>query len=220
MTDPVSHHQTEALIEQLASTLKPARRGVVSGLICAALIAGGCLSALAVFWLWGVRPDMALALSTWRLWLKEGFVALLAIAGILAMTRLARPDGTARGSLAIVIATGIAMALVALGELVGAAPAGWRALVMGKTWATCPWLILALAVPLLIGSMCAVRSLAPSRLRLAGAACGLASGALSALIYSISCDESAAAFVLVWYGGAIAVATLIGALLGPRCLRW
>lgn len=91
---------------------------------------------------------------------------------------------------------------------------------MGKTWATCPWLILVLAVPLLIGSMCAVRSLAPSRLRLAGAACGLASGALSALVYSISCDESAAAFVLVWYGGAIALATLIGALLGPRCLRW
>lgn len=120
MTDPVSHRQTDALIEQLASTLKPTRRGVVSGLICAALIAGACLSALAVVWLWDVRPDMASALSTWRLWLKEGFVALLAIAGILAMTRLARPNGTAGGSLAIVIATGIAMAFVALGELAGA----------------------------------------------------------------------------------------------------
>lgn len=220
MIDPMSPNPTESLIDRLASELKPTGRSAVSKFICLGLVAGACVSALAVLWLWGVRPDMPAALSSGALWLKEGFVVALAGAGIFAMIGLARPDGTAGGPAWIAIGAACVMALLAVLELAGAPPAVWKTLMMGKTWATCPWLILALAVPVLIGSICAMRSMAPTRLRLAGAACGLASGALSALVYSVACDESAVAFVFIWYGGAIVLATLAGAWLGPRVLRW
>lgn len=220
MIDPMSQNPTDILIDRLASDLKPASRGAVSRLISLALVVGACVSAVTVLWLWGVRPDMRASLATGSLWLKEGFAIALAVAGIFSMIRLARPGGTAGGPAAIAIGAGIAMALLAVFELAGTPSTTWRTLLMGKTWATCPWLILALSVPVLIGSFSAMRSMGPTRLRLAGAACGLASGALSALVYSISCDESAVAFVFVWYGGAIALATLVGALLGPRFLRW
>jgi hypothetical protein len=65
-----------------------------------------------------------------------------------------------------------------------------------------------------------MRRMAPTRLTTAGAAAGLAAGGLSALVYSISCDESTMPFIFVWYGFAILAMTLLGAALGRRVMRW
>jgi hypothetical protein len=46
------------------------------------------------------------------------------------------------------------------------------------------------------------------------------SGAVSAAVYAFSCPESSAAFMITWYAGAILAAGLLGALAGPRLLRW
>jgi len=94
MIDPMSPNPTENLIERLASELTPTARSAVSRFICLALVAGAGVSALTVLWLWGIRPDMRAALSTGSLWLKEGFVVALAIAGIFSMIRLAGPRRT------------------------------------------------------------------------------------------------------------------------------
>ena len=70
------------------------------------------------------------------------------------------------------------------------------------------------------GLLLALRWLAPTRLRAAGAAAGLAAGAWAACLYCLHCPETAAPFILVWYSAGITLATGLGALLGPRLLRW
>jgi hypothetical protein len=77
-----------------------------------------------------------------------------------------------------------------------------------------------LSVPVFVAVMLAMKGLAPTRLRLAGAAAGLASGSLGALVYTLHCPEMAAPFLSIWYLLGVLIPTGIGALLGPRLLRW
>jgi hypothetical protein len=209
-----------ALIDRLASDLKPVRPGIVPWLLFGAVGICASPSLAVVVWLWGVRPDIAAALQTTAFWAKEAFAATLALAGSAAMLRLARPDGKATG--AIYVAFGAAAVMLVLAVLqLGANPPGlWSHLVVGKTAAVCPWLILLLALPIFAGAMAMMRSMAPTRLAAAGAAAGLAAGGLSALVYSLACDENTMPFVLIWYGVTVAATTLIGAILGPQVLRW
>jgi hypothetical protein len=61
---------------------------------------------------------------------------------------------------------------------------------------------------------------APTRLRLAGAAAGLFSGAVGAVVYCFHCPELDAPFIAFWYLLGILIPAAAGALLGPRLLRW
>lgn len=93
-------------------------------------------------------------------------------------------------------------------------------MVLGNTWRTCPINIAVLSIPAFVTVFWAMRGLAPTRLRLAGAASGLLAGSLATLIYSLHCPEMSVAFWAVWYVLGMLVPTVIGALLGPRLLRW
>jgi hypothetical protein len=62
--------------------------------------------------------------------------------------------------------------------------------------------------------------MAPTRLRLAGAAAGLLAGGVAATVYGLHCQEMTAAFVVTWYSLGVAASVAVGALLGPRLLRW
>lgn len=61
---------------------------------------------------------------------------------------------------------------------------------------------------------------APTRLVYAGAACGLFSGAVAALVYALACTEPAAPFIAIWYTLGVALCGAVGAFLGPRLLNW
>jgi hypothetical protein len=93
-------------------------------------------------------------------------------------------------------------------------------MLLGKSWIFCPWLVLLLAAPIFVGLLWSFRRLAPTRLRAAGAVAGLAAGAWAATVYCLHCPEVSALFVLTWYSLGIALAAGVGALLGPRLLRW
>lgn len=69
----------------------------------------------------------------------------------------------------------------------------------GRTWTSCPLLIATLSVPTFIAMSWAMRGLAPTRPRLAGAAMGLASGGIGAVVYSLHCPEMGAPFLGSWY---------------------
>lgn len=96
---------------------------------------------------------------------------------------------------------------------------GWP-LVLGATWRTCPFNIAALATPALLALLWALRGAAPTRPAWAGAVAGLLAGALAVLAYALHCPEMAAPFVAVWCVVGMAIPTALGALLGPRLLRW
>jgi hypothetical protein len=78
----------------------------------------------------------------------------------------------------------------------------------------------ALSVPAFALTISAIRSLAPTRLAGAGAASGLVAGAVAAFAYALYCDEMQAPFLAVWYVLGMALPALVGAMLGPRLLRW
>lgn len=211
---------TDALIEVLAadagsSIAVPPRRT-----LALAVGAGVLVSALAMLALLGVRPDFATAWPTPGFWIKLGFPLGMAVAGLLAVDRLGRPGAPAGRSVAVggvVAALMLALAAIQLAN----APAGHlRALLLGHTVDHCTALIALLSLPILVGGFHAMRQMAPTRLRLAGAAVGVMAGALSAFVYAIACDETALPFIVLWYGAGIALVGAVSALLGPRLLRW
>ncbi|MBI3155470.1 MAG: DUF1109 family protein, partial [Burkholderiales bacterium] len=152
--------------------------------------------------------------------LKLGYAAALAAGGGWLAARLGRPlarIGTPLRALAVALA---AIALLGLAAVL-LAPAGQRlAPILGESWQTCPRDVLLLSLPALAGALWALRGLAPTRPRAAGAAAGLAGGAVGALAYAFTCPELSPAFVAVWYTLGVGAAGALGALLGPRVLRW
>jgi hypothetical protein len=84
----------------------------------------------------------------------------------------------------------------------------------------CPWIIAALAIPIFIAALWALRGLAPTRQRWAGFSAGCLAGAAAAALYAIHCRDAAAAFVFSWYTAGILLPGLVGMLIGPRVLRW
>jgi len=109
---------------------------------------------------------------------------------------------------------------IAAASLLAAAPQQRAELIFGQTASVCPFLIALLSVPLFLALVWTMRGLAPTRLRLAGAAAGLAAGAVGALVYSLHCPELAAPFLGIWYVLGMLMPTALGALLGPLLLRW
>jgi hypothetical protein len=185
--------------------------GVVTGSLAAMVLVAMVL---------GIRPDLDIAMRSFPFWMKWTYSLSLAAGAAYAVSRLARP---APGSLRILwlLAVPVLVLLgIGIGELARTPPAEWRGLWLGHSWGICPFIVLVLAVPIFAGLLWSFRRLAPTRLHAAGAAAGLAAGAWAATIYCLHCAEASAIFVLTWYSLGILLATGIGALLGPRVLRW
>lgn len=211
---------TDALIDALAGDLGATPVPSVRGTLALAFALGSAVSAAAMLALLGLRPDMASALATTSFWIKLIFPFGLAVAGVMAVDRLGRPGATASRGYAVGLVVAGAMALLASIQLATAPRDAMRLLLLGHTLDHCTALIMLLALPILAAGMYAMRQMAPTRLRLAGAAVGVTAGALSAAIYAIACDETALPFVTLWYGAGIALTGVLGSLLGPRLLRW
>lgn len=156
----------------------------------------------------------------WQMLARELFCLAVALPGMLAVQRLSTPGRRARLA-AVVVALALAlMGLYALTALAQASEPERQALVWGSTWRVCSSLIALISLPYLWATVSLLRARAPTRLRAAGAWAGLAAGGLSALTYTLHCPEIGAPFLVLWYGLGMAVPALIGAIAGPRWLRW
>lgn len=210
--------ETNELIEALALDAGPARP-IQPRLIAAAALGG--LVALGVLALWlGFRPDLAQAPATRMFWMKAAYTGLLGLAGFICVERLSRPAGSGRKGLILALSTFGLLAALGLWQFMAAEPAERMPMLMGQSWRRCPWNILGLGLPALAATLLAVRSLAPTRLTLAGAASGLFAGGVAATVYGLHCPEHTMAFVAVWYSLGVAAVTALGAVLGPWALRW
>jgi|HubBroStandDraft_5_1064220.scaffolds.fasta_scaffold26085_5 hypothetical protein len=212
--------KTDALIDTLAERAAPVGAGRAARILALGAGGGALVSFVAmVLWL-GIRPDMAEAMATSAYWMKFFYTLLFAVAGFWTIERLARPGTSSRTQMTLEALPFAGVALVALVRL-ALVPAAMRMpMAMGHSAHVCPWRIVILALPVFAGTFWALRKLAPTRPAISGLAAGLAAGALGAFIYAFHCDESAAAFVALWYTLGIGLVGLAGALLGRLLLRW
>jgi hypothetical protein len=134
--------------------------------------------------------------------------------------QLARPERRDMRWLWFALVPVVLLAALAFAQLATTPVEERWTLWMGGSWRQCSMRVALLSVPIFGGFLWAFRSLAPTRLRLTGAMAGLAAGGTAATLYGFACPETSALFVLTWYSLGILAAMGIGALIGPRVLRW
>lgn len=211
--------RTDELIDQLGSRPPVGGMGVPVRLAVAAALGAMAALALVVAWL-NIRPDLALAVTTTPFWMKLGYGVALAISGLLAVERLSRPAGAGRRGLLLAIVAFLVLAVLGVVQILTAAPDDRLAIWLGRSWRHCPTNVLVLALPMLAVGLLVVRSLAPTRLMLTGAATGLFSGGVAMVAYCLHCPETEPAFVATWYTLGAMLTAAVGAVLGPLVLRW
>ena len=212
--------KTDDLINLLATGDARVDRKAVLRRFARALVTGFAGSVVLMSVVFGVRHDLMSVMHTPIFWVKLAFPLCVAAAAALVVSRLGRPGqrgGYAWALVALPFFAVLVLAWLALGD---AAPAQRVPLVLGQTWSTCPFNIVLLSVPTFVAVFWAVRGLAPTRLRTAGAAAGLFASALATIAYCLHCPEMSPAFWSVWYVIGMLLPACVGAWLGPRLLRW
>jgi hypothetical protein len=211
---------TEQLITSLSADVPRVSRHALGKLIAFGIVGGALVTMLGVVVVLGVRPDLQLAMHGFAFWMKWTYTISLGLGSVYAVSRLARPVPASLRGLWLLAIPVLVLAGIGIGELASTPSREWLAMWLSKSWMVCPWLVLTLAVPIFVGLLWSFRKLAPTRLRAAGAAAGLAAGAWAATIYCLHCPEVSAIFVLTWYSLGILLAAGAGALFGPRLMRW
>lgn len=208
-----------SLITSLSADLSPVPPRSLHRDLTAAVVLGGSATLAVVVTAFGIQPGLDTLAGGGPLLMKVAYAGTIAAGALGAAYRLARPGGGPAMHRAFALIGFAALGVVAAGQLLGTTSDVTRAF-LGASWQACSLRIAVLSLPLLAGMMLLLRRYAPVRLRDAGAAAGMASGGIAASLYALACTESAAPFVLVWYTLGIALATLLGGLLGPKILRW
>lgn len=212
--------KTDDLVTMLAAGVEAVDRKAIAQRYATAIGGGTCVAILLMALLLGVRADLDEAVRLPMFWVKIAFVGSLVVASLVAALRLSRPGVQLAWVPGALAAPVLAMWLLAALVLTGADPARRAEMFFGQTWTSCPFLVAMLSAPIFAGVLWTMKGLAPTRLRLAGAAAGLLSGAIGALVYSLHCPELEAPFLAFWYLLGMVIPTAAGALLGPRVLRW
>lgn len=180
---------------------------------------GALASAALMMVLLGVRPDLPAALRMPMFWIKLVFPGALLVAALAGLVRLSKPEPRLERVAVALAAPVLAMWLLAVVALLGAAPGARTPLLLGASWAACPFLITLLSAPLFAALLWAMQGLAVAHPALTGGLAGLLAGAGGALVYALHCPEMAAPFIAAWYLLGMLLPAALGALAAPWVLR-
>jgi hypothetical protein len=193
------------------------RPGLAFGL---ALAAGAVIAATVFLSALGVRPDVLAVLPTVRFPFKFVVTIALFAAGLRLALALARPGGDAAAAARLVAVPALLIGGALVIELAVVPTVAWGPRLIGTNAKVCLVAIPVIAVGPFVAILLALRSGAPTAPARAGASAGLVAAALAATFYAAHCTDDSPLFVATWYSLAIALVVAVGALLGPRVLRW
>ena len=200
---------------------RPARPDPTTMLAGAAMAALVVVLALSLLWL---RPRVDLGpelIARNHVFLLKLIFTIGVVVGALPIVRDLSTPGRRLGWASALAALPFAVIVVlALHEMAGLPPSQWPGHVEHARWFDCLWQIPALALPAFAILALGVRALAPTHLVRTGAFLGLVAGGLGAIGYTLHCHDDAIAFVALSYTLAMAEVALLGAVAGPRLLRW
>ncbi len=210
--------KTENLIQKLAQEAGT-QRAIDSHSTGRILLLASALSIVVaiamVVVLIGIRTDLIDVAHRASLSFKIASTLLLACGGFIFVKWTAEPSTSAPPYIALLPGAGL-LALGAVTDKSGLSILG----ASNISVPACVGAILMLSLPALFFILGALKTGAPTRPSIAGAAAGLLSGTLGAAAYVLACKNDGGLFVAVWYGAAILMMTGLGAVVGRRALAW
>lgn len=212
--------KTDDLIGLLAADTAPVPRHSGERRLALGLGGGVVLALLWVLVVYGLRPDLAEVATTAPFVLKMAMPVAVAVLGAMAVFRLGHPGMRVDGLGRLLTVPVLIVWVLALWVWTFALPAERPGLLLGNTWRVCSLNVALTALPALALALWVLRGLAPTRPAWAGAAAGWLAGGVGAAAYALHCPEMDAPFLAVWYVLGMLVPTALGALVGPRLLRW
>jgi hypothetical protein len=210
--------KTDHLIDMLSTNLEPAQSGQLKKTLVLTLVVGGGAAFCVMLATVGLRADGTFHLGF--LALKLLFTLILIGAGTGLLAKLIRPGQDGRKLYTLLFLSFLAVGLAGVVALALQPAAVGHAMILGGHWGTCVVCIPLFAIVPFAALIGALRRGAPTKLRRTGAIAGLVAGALGASAYAFHCPDDSLPFVALWYGVMVALCAGIGAMLGPRLLRW
>ena len=212
--------KTDELIDMLSTNVEPVKGAEPRNLLMIALAVGAVAALCLMLAIFGVPAD---ALGGQYFGLKA--LALVVTLGLVAagtrfLIKSARPGEPGRKPLLFIGLLLGAILLAGAVALVLAHPAAWSGMIFGPQWAACLICIPLFAITPFASLVWALRKEAPTNLARTGAIAGLVAGALGAAVFALHHPGGSIPFLVLWYGGPIALCALVGGILGTRLLRW
>ncbi len=167
-----------------------------------------------------IRPDIWVALESWRYLAKFAVGGSVAVVGFSVLLRMARPEQAPSRSLPWLSLALLPLLLAVAAEVIVLPPAEWGTKAIGFSPLSCISLIALISLLPLIASLAALRRGAPRSPTLAGAVAGFSASGSGAFIYALHCVDDSPLYVAIWYLGSIVAVTLLGAAGGRYILRW
>lgn len=210
--------KTDHLIDMLSTNVEPVKTIQIRKTLTLALMIGGAAAFCLMLGTVGLRSGLTTSLGF--LALKLVFTLSLITLGTLLLARLARPGQRSKKLSSLALVPFLVLACAGVAALGFHGPMAWGKMLFGMNWLTCLLCIPMFAVIPFAALVWFLRKGAPTELKLTGAIAGLVAGALGATAYAFHCPDDAVPFIAIWYGGMVGLCALIGALVGPRLLRW
>lgn len=210
---------TDQLIRTLAAD--NAQRAQPVGIIMAlALMAATPVSTAMLLIGLGVRPDIWLAVRNPFFDLKFVVTSALAIPALIISLHLSRPEASLQGWSWLLIAPVVILVGGIAAEMMLPQRSPMLTRMVGHNSMLCVSAIPVLSLPLLTAALFGLRHGAPSRPAAAGAIAGLVSAGIAATLYAAHCTDDSPLFVATWYTLAASIVAGLGAVIGPKVLRY
>jgi hypothetical protein len=212
--------KTDELIETLGVTVERVEGRSFRNAFIVALIFGVAVAVCVMQAVLGMSPSALRESRLWLLILIAAFVVGVVAAGSRFLLKAAYPGMSRRGPTALIVVLLAAFLCAGLAGLLAAHPAARRAMIFGPMWTVCLTCIPLFSIGPFIALVWVLRKGAPTKLRSTGAVAGLVAGAVGAGACALHQPGVSLPFIGLWYAGPVLLCALLGALLGPRVLRW
>lgn len=212
--------KTDELIRTLGATVEPVERGSFRNAFLAALIAGAALAVCVMQAVLGMSSTAMRETHPGLMIMTEAFVAGVAVTGSRYLFKAAYPGRSVRGVMALILLLFVAVICAGAAAFLAVHPAARSAMIFGPRWTVCLTCIPLFSIGPFIALAWVLRKGAPTHLRSTGAVAGLVAGAIGAGACALHQPGGSLPFIGLWYAGPILLCALLGALLGPRVLRW
>lgn len=211
--------RTDDLIDTLVSDLKPVRRHALRMRLAAIIAIGVVGAAFALIASLGLRTGLH-HVTTVAFLVKFSYTAILLGSLVIALDRVARPEGSVVAMVRTAVTTIGATAILGIVQLIISPIAFYPELILGFSALICPFLIFAFGLPAFLANIWFLRRAAPMDAGLAGFVAGACAGATGAWVYSWACIENGIPFIAIWYTVGILLSGLLGWLVGRISLHW